>query len=46
MAYIMKNDSQNYNSKYRTDPFFVFVYILVALMLAAQIGIIVWGALS
>lgn len=32
--------------EYRTDRFVVFVYALVAVMFAAQVGIIVWGAVS
>lgn len=30
--------------KFKTDKFFVGVYILVALMVVLQVAIVVWGA--
>lgn len=33
-------------AKYKTDKFFVCVYVCVAAMVVLQIAIIVWGAVS
>lgn len=39
-----KNKCQpKYVMKFRTDKFFVFVYVLVAAMLVLQIALIAWG---
>lgn len=42
----MRDDKNPIETKYKTDKFFVGVYVLVAAMVVLQIAIIAWGAVS
>lgn len=43
---VMKESKTPPIAKYKTDKFFVCVYVCVAAMVVLQIAIIVWGAVS